>query len=41
MKKLIPLILVSLLVAACAKGKYQAPPAKPADIPPPTDLLAQ
>ncbi len=38
MKKLLSLALASLLLAACA-GNKNPPPAEPADIPPPTNLL--
>lgn len=41
MKKLIPLILACLFMAACTHGAYSKAPAKPKDIPPPTDLLQQ
>lgn len=40
MKKIIPFLFACSLLAACSNGAYSNAPAKPKDIPPPTDLLA-
>lgn len=39
MKKLIPFLFACLFITACTNGAYSDAPAKPSDVPPPTDLL--